>query len=63
MVGFGISRSLARDTTSRGGGSLEDLALTNATNSGDIFWHQVRGEILACMRSMKIESVVHNMEL
>jgi hypothetical protein len=39
------------------------VALTNATNMHDIFWHQVRGEILYIdKRSMKIESVVHNME-
>ncbi len=29
-------------------GSRFKVLLTNATNSGDIFWHQVRGEILAC---------------
>ena len=29
-------------------GSRFKVALTNATNNGDFFWHQVRGEILAC---------------
>jgi hypothetical protein len=29
-------------------GSRFKVLLTNATNSGDIFWHHVRGEISAC---------------